>query len=319
MVALEDGRCIELHQDLDGRVDCRARDVTLGRDCSTEIMFEGAPDGSRWLGLDRRSFLATACVRQTELLQVKADASALQHHLQRAADTAGVDQTAAAALERIEVFRAENVGQVRANSNRPLPRAMRAVDDAHREVRRARTEHADYLKMIAEVDRLQQLAQSAQLRLDLFRAAVSRRTAEAKFARLSRVRELKALVPQGAPAPLPEDDDRAQRVRAALDAWQRRPAIPTLEGESMSSSPRTTSPQPRPMSWLPCTGISLLSTRRIACAMSTGPRVAQRAQSRVGCELHPNYCLPRLPCRTRRAPRRKLPLGDQLFNPLLKQ
>ena len=86
MVALEDGRCIELQQDLDGKVDCRARDVMLGRDYSSDIMFEGAPDGSRWLGLDRRSFLATACVRQTELLQVKADASALQHHLPRERD-----------------------------------------------------------------------------------------------------------------------------------------------------------------------------------------------------------------------------------------
>src|SRR5438874_10014477 len=133
-VSLEDGRCVELHQDLDGRVDSRACDVALGRDYSNQIMFEGAPDGSRWLGLDRRSFLATACVRQTELLQVKADAHALQQHLQRAADTAGVDQTAAAALERIDAFWTENGGQVRANSNRPLPRAMRALDDATREV-----------------------------------------------------------------------------------------------------------------------------------------------------------------------------------------
>jgi exonuclease SbcC len=234
-VSLEDGRCVELQHDLDGKVDCRARDVSVGRDYSNEIMFEGAPDGSRWLGLDRRSFLATACVRQSELLQVKDDASALQHHLQRAADTAGVDQTAAVALERIDAFRAENVGQMRANSNRPLPRAQRALDDAHREVRRARAEHAEYLKMIAEADRLQQQAQAAERRLQLFRAAVASQRAQVEAARLSRARQLQSLVPRGAPTPLAEDDAVAQHARTALDAWRRRPDVKTTEGESVDT------------------------------------------------------------------------------------
>src|SRR6266508_2578928 len=60
-----DGRKIELHQDLAGKVDCRAVDVVLGRDVSNEIM-DGTPAASKWLGLDRLSFLATACVRQAD-------------------------------------------------------------------------------------------------------------------------------------------------------------------------------------------------------------------------------------------------------------
>ena len=39
VVALEDGRRIELRHDLNGRVDCRATDATLGRDCSAEILY----------------------------------------------------------------------------------------------------------------------------------------------------------------------------------------------------------------------------------------------------------------------------------------
>ncbi|MEI6622785.1 MAG: AAA family ATPase, partial [Actinomycetes bacterium] len=58
IVALDDGRRIELTHDLFGQVDCRATDLALGNDVSGEIMFEGSPDGSRWLGLDRRSFLS---------------------------------------------------------------------------------------------------------------------------------------------------------------------------------------------------------------------------------------------------------------------
>ena len=73
-ITLDDGRTVEMHQDLDGKVDCRARDMGMGAsDISNEIMFEGSPDASRWLGLDRRSFAATATVNQAELLKILAD------------------------------------------------------------------------------------------------------------------------------------------------------------------------------------------------------------------------------------------------------
>ena len=94
-ILLEDGRRVEIRQDLDGRVDCRATDAVLGRDCSSEIMYDGAPDGSRWLDLNRRSFLATACVQQADLLAVPENPDLLQEHLQRAAATSGTDATAA--------------------------------------------------------------------------------------------------------------------------------------------------------------------------------------------------------------------------------
>ena len=78
-----------LRHDLDGRVDSSASDADLAaRDYSAEIMNEGAPDGARWLGLDRRSFLSTACVRQTSILAVLDDPGELQDELQSAAATA---------------------------------------------------------------------------------------------------------------------------------------------------------------------------------------------------------------------------------------
>ena len=49
IIRLDDGRRVELRHDLAGGVDSSARDVDLaGRDYSSEIMFEGAPDGARW-------------------------------------------------------------------------------------------------------------------------------------------------------------------------------------------------------------------------------------------------------------------------------
>src|SRR5919204_550613 len=141
-VELADGRVIELHHDLDGKASSRAIDVALGRDVTDEIRFEGAPDASRWLGLDRRAFLATACVRQADVVSVTEQPGLLSEHLQRAAATAGTDATAAAALERIDQHLREQVGQDRAHSTKPLRRAIDAEAAAPARLARARQPHA---------------------------------------------------------------------------------------------------------------------------------------------------------------------------------
>jgi len=109
VVRLTNGRRIELHHDLDNRAG-RAIDLDIGRDYSNEAIFDGSLDGSVWLGLNRRIFLATACVRQADLLAFLEDPDLLQEYLQRAADTAGSDATAARALEILEEFRQLRVG-----------------------------------------------------------------------------------------------------------------------------------------------------------------------------------------------------------------
>ena len=123
-IRLDDGRRIEIRQDLVGKVDCHAKDLDIGEDISAEVMNEGTPDASRWLGLDRSSFVSTACVEQAQMLRVRGEAGGLQQHLQRAAATAGADSTAAAALTQIASFRSEHVGLNRANSTKPLRRAI---------------------------------------------------------------------------------------------------------------------------------------------------------------------------------------------------
>ena len=80
---------MELTHDLDGKVYCQALDAGLGRDYSSDIIRDGTPDGARWLGMYRKSFLGTACVRQADIQAVTTQADALQVELQRAAATAG--------------------------------------------------------------------------------------------------------------------------------------------------------------------------------------------------------------------------------------
>lgn len=261
VVVLDDGRRVELVHDLDGRVDCRATDLDLGRDVSAEIMHDGAPDASRWMGLDRRTFAATACVSQAQLLSVLASADGLQEHLQRAASTAGGDATAAAALGALERFAREHVGRDAANSTRPLRVAKNRREAAQADLERALSDHQQYLALVEDADAKREQAEAArrdvstaeerqravETLLDAARNAAAadeeaRRAASAEqdlandlraeSARLSRIEELHAAFPDGPPADHDGTDRAVRAVTEALAAWRAVPEPSALEGPS---------------------------------------------------------------------------------------
>ena len=157
-IVLDDGRRVEMRQDLAGKVDCHARDLDLGQDISDQVMNEGTPDAARWLGLDRSSFVATACIEQAQMLRVRDAAGGLQEHLQRAAATARTDTTAAAALDRITAFERDHVGLDRANSTKPLRRALTNVKAAEERRDAAQRHHDEYLRLAEEADALRDKA-----------------------------------------------------------------------------------------------------------------------------------------------------------------
>src|SRR6188474_530854 len=128
-LGLDDGRTIDISQDLAGKVACRAVDVALGRDVSDEIL-DGTPDASRWLGLDREAFAATICVGQAQIAAIagRETAASLQEHMQRAAATRGTDATAAEARTRLDDFRREHVGVDRQGARGPLRSAKERVE-----------------------------------------------------------------------------------------------------------------------------------------------------------------------------------------------
>lgn len=231
-IELADGRRIELRQDLDGRVDCRATDLALGRDVSSEIVFEGSPDASRWLGLDRRSFLATASVRQCEVLAVLQSAEDLQEHLQRAAATAGADETAARALQLVDEFRADQVGLDRANSARPLRRARLRVEEAAGALETARAAHARYLDQQTEADKLAALARQKAVTLAALEARVAARQADEVEAQLRAAQDIVARWASSPPPDALADEELADEVSSALGAWQQLQAPPEMSGES---------------------------------------------------------------------------------------
>jgi exonuclease SbcC len=225
-ISLDDGRRIELQHDLAGKVDCQAKDLDIGQDVSSEVMHDGSPDGSRWLGLDRSTFAATACVEQAQLLRVLGEADGLQQHLQRAAATAGTDTTTAAALDCLEAFQREQVGTDRANSTKPLRRAMQAHEHAEHELENTRRAHVDYLARIQRVDELREAAATAAAQVRAHEAAAAAARARRRTTQADRASELYAVYGDTPPVSVADDDLFSRQVAEALAAWRSMPPQP---------------------------------------------------------------------------------------------
>ena len=232
LLTLDDGRRIEMRHDLAGNLACSATDLQLARNVSSEIMEDGSPDAAVWLGLDRRSFVATACIQQAQLLGVLNEADGMQKILQRASSTAGVDATAAEALARLETFQKTHVGRDDARSVRPMRRAMLALDAARASLEAARSDHAKYLRAVEEVDRLRGAATQAQRELALHEAAAARKLADDFAARCDRAAFLRDRLGETPPPALIQTDALGNQVARALETWVKCPQPSELTGPS---------------------------------------------------------------------------------------
>ncbi len=230
---LSDGRTVDISQDLAGRVACQARDVVLGDDVSNEIINEGTPDASQWLGLDRESFTAVAAVSQAQIMAVAESAAALQDQMQRAAATRGTDATAAEAINRLRAFRKEAVGAVRVGATGPLWASMREQEAADAALAEGRSLHADYLDRQARLEDASNNHAAAERALAVAEAARALRDAADLAGRAERAARLAAAHPKP-PATLVARDELADEVAAALESWRRRPAPVQLTGPSVA-------------------------------------------------------------------------------------
>lgn len=218
VITLADGRSVELGHNLVNRYSS-VRDTNLaGRDYANEIMFEGAPDGSRWLGLNRRTFLSTACVRQADILGILESPAMLQNDMQRAAATAGADSTAAAALQRLDNYRREVVGTSRAPT-KPLRQSADEERRTRSALEYARAKRAQYLERREQIDQLEREAQDFQNEAAAMQAVIVETDAQKAQERFWRIKELDSRFPEGTPHPSPERDQRASQVEAALRVW----------------------------------------------------------------------------------------------------
>ena len=228
-ITLKDRRVV-LRHDLDGRVDSSARDADLaGRDYSGEIMNEGTPDGARWLGLNRKSFLSTACVRQASILAVLDDPGDLQDELQSAAATARTGGTAADALGLLTGYRTEQVGTERAPT-RPLVQSRRAAENGQVALVEARAARADAVGRRHRVDVLGAEVQELEQVIAAMRAVLAEARATSAEQRLTCARTLSAAFPGGEPLHPADDSELAEWVTRALEQWNSAPQPEEPEG-----------------------------------------------------------------------------------------
>ncbi|MDE2695532.1 MAG: hypothetical protein OXH97_03330 [Chloroflexota bacterium] len=212
-----------LRHDLDGRVDSSARDADLAdRDYSAEIMNDGAPDGARWLGLDRRSFLSTACVRQTSILQVLDDPGDLQDELQRAAANARTGETAADALGLLNDYRAEHVGTERAWT-RPLATSRQEARNARSALTSAENARDEATARRRSVDALAARTHDLERERDATRAVLLEAAAGSAEQQLARAGILSEAFPEGEPRHPADDGELAEQVTRALEQWSNAP------------------------------------------------------------------------------------------------
>ena len=238
VVTLSDGRTIELRQNLDEKADCMATDLVMGSNVSMEIIGEGSPDASIWLGMDRHVFLATGCIKQADILSIRESADALQEHLQRAASTAGVDATAAQALELLEEFQREHVGRDMANSTKPLRKAIEHLQEGRARLELARREHAEFLTRSQAADQQADRAAAVARARRVFEAALATDRASKAARALERARELSERYSNQPIADLSADDLLAQRAAAAVQSFENRPQPVALQGPSVDELSR---------------------------------------------------------------------------------
>ena len=269
VVRLDDGRRVEITQDLGGRVDSRAMDVGLARDVSAEIMFEGCPDGSRWLGLDRDSFLATACINQAALLRVLEEAEGLQGHIASAAASAGTDANAATALAGIEDFFKEHVGRDVRGAARPLRRARLAVAEATAALTRALAAHEEYVAVVTEAEAHRSAAQQAGAR------AGRRRRCERPRSRPCWSRPV--MRPRRAPRPTARRRVRRRRWPGSRRSLLGTPASSSWTGGS-ADAPRPDTADDESLSRAVSDALARMAGRRAPAPLSGETAVALREQ-----------------------------------------
>ncbi len=193
-IDLDDGRHVSISRDLANR-QSDVLDVTLGRAVDDEIMHEGSPDGALWLGLDRTTFLSTACIRQAEIAAVTASPDGLKHLLQQAASTLGGDVTASDALLALSNFRKDNVGQDRANAVKPLRLANEAVTVAESKLGLVQRRQQEYLTLVVERESTRAATGAAQQALTDVEVSVQRGRHREEVRRSQQLTELLAGLP----------------------------------------------------------------------------------------------------------------------------
>ncbi len=192
-----------------------------GEDLGASLVWEGAPDCSRWLGLNRRSFVLTAATSQADVLRVVLSPGVLQDDLRRAVAGAGPDPSVERALELL-----------RFDLDDELAAELERLSAARDEVDRVVAARDRQVRLELEADAAQERAGLLASRLRALEGAIAMGRARAIRQRAERARALLEAHPEP-PARDEPPSPAEELVRGALAAWSARPEIPELTGPSV--------------------------------------------------------------------------------------
>lgn len=218
-VALENDVEVLVRRDLDRP----ARDAVLGpgeRDLGAGLAWEGAPDCTRWVGLNRRTFPLTASVAQADVLRVLMEPAVLQEDLRRAAEGTAPESSIGRALGLLDIDLEDEL--------------LAAVEQLQRERTHLDTVVAirdGHVRLRFEAEETRLTAERLQVDLRAMEGAVAIMRAEQMEERARRAAELLELYPDRPGREEPADLVEEQ-ARAALRGWTSRPEPPELNGPS---------------------------------------------------------------------------------------
>lgn len=214
---LPNGVDVEVERNLDDPRQDSVRDAS-GHDLGAALAWEGAPDCSRWVGLNRRTFPLTAAVAQADVLRILMEPALLQEDLRQAAQGAGPEVTLERALGLLDIdleaellAALEELGAARAHLE-----AVTAVRDAN-------------VRLRLDVEETRAHAGQAQRELRALEAAIADRRAQQMELRAARAAQLLETYPEPPGREEPPDLVEEQAL-AALKAWAAMPELPDLGG-----------------------------------------------------------------------------------------
>lgn len=214
---LENEMTVDVRRDLDQP----ARDAVLApgeRDLGAGLAWEGSPDCTRWVGLNRRTFPLTAAVAQADVLRILMEPALLQEDLRRAAQGTAPESSVVRALD---LLRVDLEDELRA--------AIAALGDARAHLDGVLAVRDGHVRRGLEAEDARAEAVRLQLALRALEGAIAIMRAEQMEARARRAAELLATYPERPGREEPPDLVEEQ-VRAALREWAARPEAPELTG-----------------------------------------------------------------------------------------
>lgn len=182
-------------------------------------------DVGELFGLSRETLRSIIFVPQADILRVLQDAKKLQEFIQRAATTESLDVTAHQVLEKLKDEASTRVGS-ESIGQRPLRRTLAELEEAKKATYALRAARDELRLTAARVSGLRGDEERARAELERVRVLQVWAEADALEQRLAKVRgydeQLAGLASIGEPAA----DDLVERLRAALNGFLNRDALP---------------------------------------------------------------------------------------------